>query len=229
MTDKDAERLAGYTAESVKQLARFANSIIDKRDETIARLTQERDEAQTEVARLKELLQRASDKLCHYATDDPQPDTLKIINDCDRALARGHYLCSPTATGEPTPDDVESRAVLIDSLNNSGIPQVAKFTPDAERAREIVYSLEWLCEAIDVDERENLKVHLTAALTAARREERELHALNEAVIEAARKIERALYEDTDAADHPCCGWGPLWIELRGALAARDAATGERPR
>jgi hypothetical protein len=213
MTDKDAERLADllkrradvYSPERAKP-SYYGDGDIDLLRSIIDRLTQERDEAQAEVARLKRELEAAT----------------KII-----AAELAHLRCS-TATGEPAPDDVESRAVLIDSLNNSGISQVAKFIPDAERARRIVYSLEWLCEALDVDERESLKVHLAAALTVARREERQLHALNEAVIEAigpflaitrTQNVNEAITRDNIA-------WG-LRHNVERALAARDAATGEK--
>jgi hypothetical protein len=45
----------------------------------------------------------------------------------------------------------------------------------------------------------------------------------EKIVELMRQIERVLYEDTNAADHPCCGWGPLWGEIKATLAAYDAA------
>jgi hypothetical protein len=50
----------------------------------IVRAVNERDE-------LIAVLREATDKLCHYATDYPQPDALAIINRSDRLLARGHY------------------------------------------------------------------------------------------------------------------------------------------
>ena len=38
------------------------------------------------------------------------------------------------------------------------------------------------------------------------------------------QVEKVLYEDTNAAEHPCCGWGPLYHEIRAALARARGET-----
>jgi hypothetical protein len=37
-------------------------------------------------------------------------------------------------------------------------------------------------------------------------------------IDALEMIEKVLVEDTNALDHPCCGWGPVLAEVRAAIA-----------
>lgn len=38
------------------------------------------------------------------------------------------------------------------------------------------------------------------------------------LVEALVEIETILIEDTNAEDHPCCGWGPTLKMVRAALA-----------
>ncbi len=57
----------------------------------IVKAVNERDE-------LIEVLRDATDKLCHYATNYPEPDALAIINRSDRLIARGQYSRDPDET-----------------------------------------------------------------------------------------------------------------------------------
>jgi hypothetical protein len=38
-----------------------------------------------------------------------------------------------------------------------------------------------------------------------------------AAIALLERIEKILAEDTNAEEHPCCGWGPLLAEVRDVL------------
>jgi hypothetical protein len=107
-------------------------------------------ELREEVGRLRGLLERVSDKLCHYATDYPQPDALSLINECDRALAKGHYskpLPNPATWADTIPDitaeEAGLRASADDAVPQAAIEQAAQddnrlhVTDDVERARRI--------------------------------------------------------------------------------------------
>lgn len=37
------------------------------------------------------------------------------------------------------------------------------------------------------------------------------------VIAMLRQVEKVLAEDTNALGHPCCGWGPLYVEIKALV------------
>lgn len=122
--------------------------------ENLVTLDRQYREASHSAEALKTLLQRAADKLCHYATDYPQPNTLSIINACDRALKRGHYSDGRSGT-QPTPDDVERALEVATDFVQTYKPYVANTPKFIELLAQVV----------------------AAALAAARRENPELRAL----------------------------------------------------
>jgi hypothetical protein len=120
-------------------------------------------------------------------------------------------------------------SVVSDQLAEANAPpRSAQPSADhTERAREVIS--EWLehdlTSWLDTELAE-LRELIAAALTAARREERQLRALDEAVIEAA---------DAYLDEQPPAEWGDhaqrrAWTaarkRLQDALAARDAASGK---
>jgi hypothetical protein len=38
-----------------------------------------------------------------------------------------------------------------------------------------------------------------------------------------RQVVKVLAEDTNALDHPCCGWGPLYGEIKALADRLEAA------
>jgi hypothetical protein len=44
-----------------------------------------------------------------------------------------------------------------------------------------------------------------------------------AAIALLEKIEKILVEDTNAEEHPCCGWRPLLAEVRNVLIRNERA------
>ena len=62
-----------------------------------------------DAEQLRAALQKATDKLCHYATDYPQPDTLSIVNESDKLLSRGHFK---VRAAQPSPSATDRIATL---------------------------------------------------------------------------------------------------------------------
>jgi len=84
-------------------------------------------------------------------------------------------------------------------------------TNDLDQARALLANdpdemdEEWLAEIIAA---------VRAEAVAA---ERERIAQRVSAIALLEKIEKILVEDTNAEEHPCCGWGPLLAEVRNVL------------
>jgi hypothetical protein len=188
MTDKDAERLADllkrradvYSPERAKP-SYYGDGDIDLLRSIIDRLTQERDEAQAEVARLRSL-----------ALDELAAESQRL----------GLYE-APAATGEPAPDETRVRykevalctgpngaaacphwAALVDEIHRLTSkemrPQPAP--DDVERAVKKFAGEHWGGFSGPIDCYQKIRNLADAVYVAARREERELHALDEALI-----------------------------------------------
>lgn len=110
-----------------------------------------------------------------------------------------------------TPLEAEARAYVE--------PYCDKYS-SAAVTKEIRYLIA-LIEALDARDAEIAR--LTAQLHSMKVEFQDedtmtaLHAeiarLREAVA-MLRQVEQVLRDDTNALDHPCCGWGPLYGEIK---------------
>lgn len=235
MTDKDAERLypeGDQDHERVMLAQTIGNALGVRAGMSLSPLIdalKRRDiafgEAQAEVARLQAELDKADGEL-----------------EAVCKAWRNDRLRSPTATGESAPDDVErARSVMADVIyeaeqafktdktytRDGHIQRIGAAALTAARRDAVINFARAILHG-DEMHRQWLQDAATAFIageplpsprsSAARREERELHALDEAVIEAVRD-----FLCNDVGDQE------LIYRLYGALAARDAATGERSR